>query len=168
MEANGFIQTTPNRPIKKPYITGGLIIVGTILTLAGIVLEFIPFHISLGVLPYITLILGIALLFVCSGYFLGRRTSVKMAKKQEEVAFKQWVKTTYNLRLDSDQTDQLLNYGSTVINGKTFFIQRDYLENGDVIVYLQSETNYREALETGTIEQIPQAEPLKPQPNQSV
>lgn len=150
----GFTPSNYLERIKPPLISFGLIMIGVVLAVLGGVFIILRDTVELGILPTVTLFLGLALILTSAGYLIGRYIRRSEAKREDENNFQKWVVENYNVTLSKEQKDQLYNYGSTVVEGKRYILNHDSDEDGNDKVYLFTEAEIQERVETGLIQTL--------------
>lgn len=148
--SKGFVSSSYLNKIKPPYITGVLTLIGVIITAFGFGMLTFNNDPAFTLIPYTTSLLGVVLVVVTLSYFLIRRWGINQAKIQEESSFRDWVENHHGLKLTEEQTDQLYNYGTTVVNGTTYFTQKDFTPEGNTRIFVAKE-HPTDLLETGVI-----------------
>lgn len=160
MKASGFVPT--NFQLKPPYISFALVLIGLGFTGLSFVLYYMSREMELGLLPPVTLYLGLAL-FICTLTYLWNRHRKKAeAKRADEIKFKNWAKEQYNVVLTNDQVEQLFYYGSTFIENSKWVLHYELPTNGDPIGYLYSAAQWQEAVTTEIINTIDEDEKHTP------
>lgn len=125
-------------------------LIGFIITGFGIGLLFYVNNPQYTIIASVLSLLGLFVIALTTSYFLLRRWGISQAKSQEETSFRDWVYNHHGMKLSQEQTDQLYNYGTTVVQGVTYFTQKEFTENGDTRILIAKEEP-TELLETGVL-----------------
>lgn len=151
MKTSGFTPT--NFQLKPPYISFALVLIGLGFTGLAIVFYFMGRDIELGWLPPVTLYIGLVLFLSSIAYLWNRKRKTAEAKRADEIKFKKWAKTAYNIELNNDQVEQLFYYGSTLVDNSKWVLHYD-LVDGEAVGHLYSAAQWQEAVNTEIINTI--------------